>query len=52
MALKRPSTALKRPSKQANVVNSAYNLSKTRLLLLDLDLLMPPKGGTGATVQV
>ena len=33
------------------VVNSAYNLSKTRLLLLDLDLLMPPKGGSGVNVQ-
>jgi hypothetical protein len=26
---------------QASVVNSAYNLSKTRLLLLDMLLLMP-----------
>jgi hypothetical protein len=33
------------------VVNSAYNLSKTRLLLLDLDLLVPPKGGSGIDVQ-
>jgi len=36
---------------QAHLVNAAYNSAKTRLLLLDLDLLTPPKGGIGGNVQ-
>ena len=36
---------------QAHLVNAAFNSAKTRLLLLDLDLLTPPKGGIGGNVQ-
>jgi trehalose 6-phosphate synthase/phosphatase len=35
---------------QPTIVNAAYNQSKTRLLLLDLDLLMPAKGGSVSSV--